>query len=383
LNSVKSLEPVIDPTNKILFLLDWELTLKCNLDCAYCPSTGIHQSHDNSTRHPPLADCLKTIDFMFEYADMYMSLRPKSLRQVVLNVYGGESLHHPDVVTVLEQVHQRYQPYRDRWNLTITTTTNAIVSDKKFAKIIPLVDEFTTSYHTHTTDKQKQQFKKNLLAIQAAGRRLKCVVLMHSESELFADANDMIAWLIENNIRHLPRALDHFSDDFNYEPQQIKWFDNIYQSKSFNSTSKLTKLSADVVDSTNMLDLGRACCGGRQLHQDQNYKTRDFFVANRFPDWYCSVNHFFLYIKQYTGDVFVNKDCKMNFNGTVGAIGNLKHADQLLNETKNYIDTDTMPVIQCKKSQCLCGLCAPKAATQGEYDTIIKKYFIKKTSWDI
>ena len=311
---------------------------------------------------------------------MYMSLRPKSLRQVVLNVYGGESLHHPDIVTVLEQVHQRYQQYRDRWNLTITTTTNAIVSDKKFAKIIPLIDEFTTSYHTHTTDKQKQQFKKNLLAIQAAGRRLKCVVLMHSESELFADANDMIAWLIENDIRHLPRALDHFSDDFNYEPQQIKWFDNIYQSKSFNSTSKLTKLGADVVDSTNMLDLGRACCGGRQLHQDQNYKTRDFFVANRFPDWYCSVNHFFLYIKQYTGDVFVNKDCKMNFNGTVGAIGNLKQADQLLNETKNYINTDTMPVIQCKKSQCLCGLCAPKAATRNEYDTIIKKYFIKKTS---
>ena len=380
MNSAKSLEPAINPSNKILFLLDWELTLKCNLDCAYCPSTGINQSHDNSTRHPPLADCLKTIDFMFEYADMYMSLRPKSLRQVVLNVYGGESLHHPDIVTVLEQVHQRYQQYRDRWNLTITTTTNAIVSDKKFAKIIPLIDEFTTSYHTHTTDKQKQQFKKNLLAIQAAGRRLKCVVLMHSESELFADANDMIAWLIENDIRHLPRALDHFSDDFNYEPQQIKWFDNIYQSKSFNSTSKLTKLGADVVDSTNMLDLGRACCGGRQLHQDQNYKTRDFFVANRFPDWYCSVNHFFLYIKQYTGDVFVNKDCKMNFNGTVGAIGNLKQADQLLNETKNYINTDTMPVIQCKKSQCLCGLCAPKAATRNEYDTIIKKYFIKKTS---
>ena len=380
MNSVKSLEPAIDPINKILFLLDWELTLKCNLDCAYCPSTGIYQSHDNSTRHPPLADCLKTIDFMFEYADMYMSLRPKSLRQVVLNVYGGESLHHPDIVTVLEQVHQRYQQYRDRWNLTITTTTNAIVSDKKFAKIIPLIDEFTTSYHTHTTNKQKRQFKKNLLAIQAAGRRLKCVVLMHSESELFADATDMIAWLTENDIRHLPRALDRFSDDFNYEPQQIKWFDNIYQSKSFNSTSKLTKLSPDVVKSTNMLDLGRACCGGRQLHQDQNYKTRDFFVANRFPDWSCSVNHFFLYIKQYTGDVFVNKDCKMNFNGTVGAIGNLKQADQLLNETKNYIDTDTMPVIQCKKSQCLCGLCAPKASTRGEYDTIIKKYFIKKTS---
>ena len=379
MNSVKSLEPAIDPVNKVLFLLDWELTLKCNLDCAYCPS-GIQESHDNSTRHPPLADCLKTIDFMFEYADMYMLLRPKSLRQVVLNVYGGESLHHPDIVTVLEQVRERYQPYRDRWNITITTTTNAIVSDNKFAKIIPLIDEFTTSYHTHTTDKQKQQFKKNLLAIKSAGRRLRCVTLMHPEPELFTDANNMIAWLAGHDIRHLPRALDHISDDFNYWPQQIKWFDNVYQSKSFNSTSKLTKLSPNIVKSTNMLELGRACCGGRQLHQDQNYKTREFFVANRFPDWHCSVNHFFLYIKQYTGDVYINKDCRMNFNGTVGPIGNLKQASQLLSETKNYIDTDTMPVIQCKKTHCRCGLCAPKAATRDEYDTIIKKYFIKKTS---
>ena len=361
--------------------MDWEITLKCNLDCTYCPS-GIQESHDNSTRHPPLADCLNTIDFMFKYADMYMSLRPKALRQVVLNVYGGESLHHPDIVTVLEQLHKRYQQYRNSWNLTITTTTNAIVSDKKFAKIIPLIDEFSVSYHTQATVKQKQQFKKNLLAVKSAGRRLKCVILMHSEPELFQDANNMIAWLTDNDIRYLPRAVDHVEDlvEFNYQPQQINWFKNLYDAKSFNPTSNLTTPNLDVVNSTNMLNLGRACCGGRQLHQDQNYKTRDFFVANRFPDWYCSVNHFFLYIKQYTGDVYVNKDCRMNFNGTVGPIGNLKQAEQLLIETKNYIDTDAMPVIQCKKSYCRCGLCAPKAANRSDYDTIIKKYFIKKTS---
>ena len=65
-----------------------------------------------------------------------MSMKPKSLRQVILNVYGGESLHHPDIVPILEQVRQRYQAYADRWNLTVTTTTNAIVSEKKLEKII-------------------------------------------------------------------------------------------------------------------------------------------------------------------------------------------------------------------------------------------------------
>ena len=93
------LEPAIDPNNRITFLLDWELTMKCNLDCSYC-GTGIYGGHDNSTRHPSLDKCLETLDFMFEYADLYMRTKPPGLRYVVLNVYGGESLHHPDIVKI-------------------------------------------------------------------------------------------------------------------------------------------------------------------------------------------------------------------------------------------------------------------------------------------
>ena len=85
MNLAKSLEPTIDPNNRITFLLDWELTMKCNLDCTYCP-TGVYGGHDNSTRHPPLAECLKTIDFMFEYADMYLRTKPQGIRYVILNV---------------------------------------------------------------------------------------------------------------------------------------------------------------------------------------------------------------------------------------------------------------------------------------------------------
>jgi hypothetical protein len=155
------------------------------------------------------------------------------------------------------------------------------------------------------------------------------------------------------------------------------WFKNMYQTKSFNSINQLPELKQDDVGNTDLSSSGRACCGGRQLHQDQNYKSRNFFVKNQFPDWYCSVNHFFLYVKQHTRDVFVNKDCRMNFQGSVGRIGNIQQADQLLTQTQNYVDTDTMPVIQCKKTRCLCGLCAPKAETRDEYDKIIHKYFKK------
>ena len=146
--------------------------MKCNLDCSYC-ETGIYGGHDNTQRHPLLADCFRTIDFMFHYADIYMQRKPNGLKYVVLNVYGGEALHHPDIVAILTAVRQRYEPYQDRWHLTVTTTTNAIVAPHKLEKIIPLIDEFTVSYHTENTAEQKQQFRDNLLKIQAAQCRQK------------------------------------------------------------------------------------------------------------------------------------------------------------------------------------------------------------------
>lgn len=368
------LEPAIDPNNRISFLLDWELTMKCNLDCSYC-DTGLYGGHDNTTKHPPLAECLKTIDFMFKYVDLYMSTKPKGIRTVILNIYGGESLHHPDIEIVLAQVHKKYAEYKHLWNLTVTTTTNAIVSKKKLLNILPYIDEFTASYHTETTPKQKQQFLDNLLVIKAHNKRQKCIVLMHPETELFKDANDMIAWLKSNDIRHLPRQLDHINEQtqFNYQQEQVVWFNQLYQEKNYN-TDTVINSAVDINNNINLADAGRACCGGRSLCKDTDYKSRNFFVENKFPDWYCSVNHFFVYIKQVTGEIFVNKDCKMNYSGTVGPIGTLSAADKLLTDTESQITNNTIPVIQCKKYKCLCGLCAPKAKTLQQYTKIMKKY---------
>ena len=343
--------------------MDWELTMKCNLDCSYC-ATGIYGGHDNSQRHPPVEDCFRTIDFMFKYADIYMSTKPQGIRYVILNVYGGEALHHPDIVEILSVLRERYQPYQDRWHLTITTTTNAVISDKKLQKIIPLIDEFTVSYHAENSPEQKQQFKDNLLAIQQNGCRLKCVIPMHSQSDYFDDDVMMIAWLNDHKIRYLPKQIDHSptATEFNYNSQQVVWFEGLYK-KSLNHAV----INDSKVDLT---DAGRTCCGGRQLCENQQYRTPQKFVANKFPGWYCSVNHFFLYIKQVNGEVYVNKDCKMNYDGTVGPIGNLNATQSILDQAQNP------PVVRCAKERCLCGLCAPKAENLDTYKSIMRKYEI-------
>jgi len=376
MSDFSTLEPAVDPNNRISFLLDWELTMKCNLDCSYCGTDLYDGGHNNSVPHPPVDECLKTIDFMFEYVDLYMSTKPRGIRYVILNVYGGESLHHPDIVEILKTVRERYKSYQDRWYLTVTTTTNAIVNDRILDEIIPLIDEFTVSYHTENTPKQKQQFRENLLKIKTSGRRLKCVVLMHAEADKFEDAGFMIDWLNQNQIRYLPRQLDHVmtQEEFNYSEKQVTWFENLYQSRTQIKEKFKMPEKKVVEDQIDLADTGRACCGGRQVCQDQNYRSRTFFVGNKFPDWFCSVNHFFVYVKQVTKEIFVNKDCKMNYTGSVGPIGHLSNYQKLLDDTKQQLSTDNMPVIQCKKQRCYCGLCAPKAESKTDYDKIIKKY---------
>jgi hypothetical protein len=65
----------------------------------------------------------------------------------------------------------------------------------------------------------------------------------------------------------------------------------------------------------------------------------------------------------------------MNFDGSVGPIGNLKNANDLVIKLKNQLDTNSLPVIQCKKYKCVCGLCAPKAKELDTYNKIMEKYY--------
>lgn len=355
--NIQSVELALSPSNTPSFLLDWELTMKCNLDCHYC-STGENGGHDNTTTHPPVNECLRTVDFMYEYVDLYVKSKPKNFNQVVLNIYGGEALHHPNFAEIAEYARQKYKDTYANWQLILTTTTNLIVSEKKLLKLINYIDQFTCSYHSGATDKQKELFRSNILMLQAKNKKPKCIILMPSNDTLFNDCLDMVEWCKKHEINFLVRQLDGWETmNHFYNDRQVIWLNNYYNTKSNSIT-----------------DRGRACCGGRNLFVNQNYKKQLFYVPHKFTDWYCSVNHFFLFVKQVNGKIYVNKDCKMNYEGGVGPIGNLNDTKTLIDWTKRNLEEKTMPVIQCKKNHCHCGLCAPKSQTLDEYNMIMLKY---------
>jgi len=359
MSDICSISFALDPTNTPSFLLDWEVTKRCNLDCSYCGIWG----HDNTTEHPPLAECLQSIDFMYEYVDQYMQQVKQSQRKVILNVYGGESLFHPNIIEILEAVRTKYKKYQDRWYLTVTCTTNGIIGNNLFKQIVPLIDNFSMSYHAENLPKQEQMYFDNLLELKQLGKPHKAIIMMHNT--LWESSERAVAFCKEHNINYLVKPVDRSEDDaWKYSPTQLDFM-------------KVFWLTEKPIDSgKNIVDQGRSCCGGRKLSTNGNLKESIKFVHKQgFKGWSCAVNWYFLFVEQQTGKVYTNKDCKTSTTGRVEPLGTLDKRDEIIATLKEQFATE-MPVITCVKDVCRCGFCAPKAETRAEFDKLLNRYTV-------
>lgn len=372
---INSIGFALSPDNIPSFLLDWEVTKKCNLDCSYCPTDIETGGHDNNSKHPNLEECLKTIEFMYEYVDLYMEHKKSSQRKVILNVYGGESLFHPNIVEILQACRDKYKSYADKWELTITTTTNAVINKNIWSNIIPLIDEFTVSYHAEHLPKQSKLFFNNLFTLKELNKRVKVVVMMHADLELWKNSIAAIEFCQTNNIRYLAKPYDN--PDLSYSDEQydyIKnyWITNTNTKNLVESKQRLESIgNKDRVISVNE---GRACCGGRKLALNNSLSSSVTFVPRQgFKDWYCSVNWFFLYVQQVTGKVYTNRDCRTSFNSKVEPLGYLENTSQMIDQLKDHLTDKTLPVIKCVKSICVCGYCAPKAENISDFKELISR----------
>lgn len=344
----------IEPLDNLYFSVEWETTLKCNLDCSYCAD-----GHNNSLPHPTLEDSIKTIDFIYKYIDLQMRNKPIYFQQYAnLNIFGGESLFHPNILEILDYANSKKSDYS--WDIQISTITNAVVGPKLWKTIVDKIDYFTVSYHTETINKQKQQIKENILYLKSSGKRFQVNVMMHPL--YWNECIEIINWCKKHNISCVPRQIDHHWLDrrFVYNDEQQEFLTG---SKPVNFFQKIGKVLVNGINAQ-----GRACCSNQGLCTN-SCNTVNYIENNNFKGWSCSVDKFFLYIRQVTGDVFTNKDCKMNFEGKVGPIGNLNDTQSILDKLEQGT-----PTIICKKSSCWCGLCAPKAKTKEDFDRIMVKY---------
>ena len=353
-----TIEPAYLPKSKMTFLIDWLLTLKCNYDCAYC-TVGM-SGHDNSTKHPHYKKCLTMLDHMYRYADTIMLNKKNAFKDVILNVYGGEALYHPDILMLLEKSSEMYNGYKDRWRLKRRMTTNATAQHEKWKHICDHIEGFTLSYHSPGPDKMKALFKENLRHVHDIKKEYDVIVLMYPHDDHWNDCLDFYDYCKKNN--------------YNARPKLIDGRLGIYFEKHINDLKKIMP-GADLenyevgkkIDTTT-----RGCCGGRPMCFNRDLKKKSFFVPRKegFRDWFCSANQFFLFANCFTGEYFTTKDCRVTPTGTIGSIANLQTMDQHIEHIKN---NGVEPLI-CKQNTCLCGTCAPKSKHKEELNKILQIY---------
>lgn len=361
-----TVEPAYVPTKKISFLIDWLITLKCNFDCAYCPigPTG----HDNSRPHPKKEKCLTMLDQLYRYVDVMMQYKNLRFRDAVLNIYGGESLYHPDIEEILIASTKKFEDYSSRWTLNRRMTTNASAPLKKWKIICDHMEGFTLSYHSQSSGKMKNIFKNNIEHLIKIKKQHDIVILMYPHKDHWQDCVEFLMFCKDNRLNFRPKLLDGPLGIYNQE--QLNFLKEFFQNKKGEINF------SDVLPNKEILNQGRACCGGRSLCLNRNLKTHETFVPREigFEGWYCSANWYFLMANADTENFFTNKDCQVRLDKTTGPIATIETMDSYIEKIKKLLEENKLPVMQCVQKTCMCGTCAPKSLKRENLYDIMKIY---------
>lgn len=365
MNTIHTIEPAYHPKNKMGFLIDWLLTLKCNFNCAYCPTgpTG----HDNSTQHPPLEKCIMMLKQMYKYTDVIMQSKKNNFKDVILNIYGGEAIYHPEIEKIIIATTNEFKPYIDRWRIRRRLTTNASTTEKKWKTICDHIEGITFSYHSESSEKMKTLFKKNIEYAVKIKREYDIIVCMYPHPLYWQDCLNFLKYCTENNLNARPKLLDGPLGVYNEKKLQ----ELIPYIKKFNETDV-----KKIIGNVRIDHRARGCCGGRSMCTNRNIKEYSTLVPRElgFEGWYCSANQFFLHGNNVNGMYYTNKDCRVTLDNTTGPLANLNTMEQYIMQLETQIIKTALPTLTCAQTECLCGTCAPKSLYKENLNNILKIY---------
>jgi hypothetical protein len=360
---IHTIEPAYHPKDKMGFLIDWLLTLKCNYDCSYCaigPS-----GHDNSTQHPPIEKCIAMLKQMYQYTDVMMQNKKIQFKDAILNIYGGEALYHPNIEEILLETSRIYEQYSQRWRLRRRITTNATASEKTWEKVCQHIEGVTFSYHSQGAKKMKTLFKKNIEHVLKIGKEYDIVVCAFPHSQHWQDCLDFLEYCKQNKLNARPKFLD--GPQGRYSQKQIE---------DLSPYVKNDSPGKEISKNQNIDEQSRGCCGGRSLCTNRNIKDSQLMIPRNlgFEGWHCSANWFFLHGNNVNGEYYTNKDCRMRLDQTQGAIANMDTMPAYMQQIKKQLLSNTLPVMRCVQKICRCGTCAPKSMHKENLDNIMKIY---------
>lgn len=362
MSSIHTIEAAYHPKNKMGFLIDWLLTLKCNYDCTYCTVGPL--GHDNSIAHPPIEKCMTMLRHMYEYTDTVMQYKKNSFKDAILNVYGGEALYHPDIENILIGSTREYEKYADRWRLRRRLTTNATATAKKWHTVCEHIEGITFSYHAEGPDKLKTLFKNNIEYAVDQKIEYDIPVMMYPHVKYWQDCLDFMKYCKENKLNARPKLLDGPEGVYTQlQLEQLTPYVKNFDEADIKKIDPTTKIQ----------DQSRGCCGGRPMCMNRDVKNYVSMIPRDlgFKGWHCSANQFFLSGNNISGNYHTNKDCRVRLDGTTGPIATMDTMDDYITQMKQQTE---LPTLVCGQDRCRCGTCAPKSVHKENLDSILKIY---------
>jgi MoaA/NifB/PqqE/SkfB family radical SAM enzyme len=156
--------------------VEWNLGLRCNFDCSYCPKN----IHDNTSPHAPFEDFLnttRTIRSAYEG------------KQIRLSITGGEPFVHPRILDILKM-------FREEGMDEISTISNGSLPVEKYLKALETIDHLIFSWHFEHL--REDHMREVLLATKGQNVHLHLMLLPGRLEEI----KSLISWLEENGINY-------------------------------------------------------------------------------------------------------------------------------------------------------------------------------------
>jgi hypothetical protein len=299
----------------------------------------------------------------FNYVDTMMKIKKPGMRSVTLNIYGGEALYHPSIEHLLEQSSKLYEKYRKDWSLIRQLTTNASCGQDKWRNVMEHLEYITFSWHSQGPDKLQENFLRNLEITHDKRKRYQVIVLMYPAR--WKECTYTLSYLRKKGYNVRPRLLDGPLGV--YDEHQLKDLSEMWPD---DNDKLLKKIKGEMIVSK-----GRACCGGRPMCVNRDYKNPVTYVEREgFEGWHCSANQFFLMADSHTKNFYTNKDCHVRHDGTRGPIATIDTMDDYVSNLKETLSKTKDHFLKCVQKTCLCGTCAPKSVDKHKLSEIMKIY---------
>lgn len=393
------------------FMIIWSWGLRCNYDCSYCSP----ERHNAYSPHTEKQNLLKAVDFLKQYRIKISQFIEH--KEWYISMTGGEPTANPFFIDTIKELRLQAPEFR------LDVTTNGSFNNKIRNAINENFDHVTVSYHAEADRKLKDRVIENIRYFHANGPKIKVNLMMHAY-EYWDECVQLAETLRDEGINFVPRIIGESMEQnrFNhqYSDEQQRWMKDFWKVKGNQNINQETK-NIKKLQSTNAKEvreenkkrkpenagglakanLGRYCCGKVDMcslgSNTKIWETSKLVNHTRFQTWNCLVNFYFLYLDQEMDQVWHHQTCKATWDPNrdffrnpyeqgkdiQAPIGKISQYQRILEEFDQRTSSGYIPMIQCPRTSCGCGVCVPKAKDAKVADMLFKKHIKNiNPAWD-